>query len=147
MISQTIHYALKALISLAREPSRVSNAALIASEDNIPRKYLGVVMTELKRAGLVRAHVGKIGGYKLARSADTISIADIFHAINGPPSLFLGDYGTDLDGDADSPGFNDAVQLISAAQSEFYRILGEKKLSELVTAEPPRPGAHYHRAR
>jgi Rrf2 family protein len=138
MISQAIHYALKALINLAREPSRASNAALIASEENIPRNYLGAVMTELKRAGLVRSRVGRIGGYKLARSADTISIADIFHAFNGPPAVFLGDYDRDMKGEADFPGFNVAVQLISAAQSEFYRTLGEKKLSELVTAEPPR---------
>jgi Rrf2 family protein len=47
-------------------------------------KFLLNILVELKHAGLVQSHRGADGGYALARSADSITIADVIRAVEGP---------------------------------------------------------------
>jgi Rrf2 family protein len=41
------------------------------------------LLSQLRKAGLVRAHSGKSGGAQLARSPESISLMDIYRAIDG----------------------------------------------------------------
>ena len=50
----------------------------------IPGKFLEAILTQLRRAGLVRSQRGPDGGFWLARPASEISLADIIRAIDGP---------------------------------------------------------------
>ena len=56
----------------------------LADAQEIPLQFLEHILLELKHAGIVRARRGAKGGYWLARPADSISIADIVRAVEGP---------------------------------------------------------------
>ncbi len=86
MLSQKARYALRAMICLARRDSPVAIRS-IAEGERIPRKFLELILLELKSHGLVLSHRGKTGGYELAKAADKISFADIMRVIDGPLAL------------------------------------------------------------
>ncbi|WP_018680498.1 RrF2 family transcriptional regulator [Actinokineospora enzanensis] len=80
-----VEYAIRACLQLAADAAAGPvTAARIAEEQDIPLKFLHAVLTELKRARLVLSTRGSGGGFLLARSADDISVADVFRAIDGP---------------------------------------------------------------
>jgi Rrf2 family protein len=87
MLSQRCKYALKALINLARSGGGSRNVSDIASEENIPRKFLEAIMSDLRRAALVESARGKMGGYRLARPADLITFGQIIRTTDGPLAL------------------------------------------------------------
>ena len=87
MLSQRGRYALKALINLARHPGGMNQVRLLAEEENIPRRFLEVIMADLRKAGLVESARGKAGGYRLKRPASLISFADVIRTTDGPLAL------------------------------------------------------------
>ena len=74
------------MICLAREDGPVAIRA-IAENERIPRKFLELILLELKSHGLVLSDRGKTGGYELAKSAEKISFADVMRVIDGPLAL------------------------------------------------------------
>jgi Rrf2 family protein len=87
MLSQRGRYALKAMIDLARCGAPARQVSAIAAEENIPRKFLEGIMSDLRQAGLVTSARGKMGGYRLARSADLITFGEIIRLTDGPLAL------------------------------------------------------------
>lgn len=87
MLSQRGRYALKALLNLARHSGGTRDVGGISAEENIPRKFLEAIMSDLRRARLVESIRGKLGGYRLARPADLITFGEIMRATNGPLAL------------------------------------------------------------
>src|SRR5215831_16907060 len=87
-LSKKTDYALLALQYLASpgEPGDVS-ARAIAERFEIPPELLAKILQRLAHGGLITAQRGVHGGYRLARSPDAISIADIAQAVDGPASL------------------------------------------------------------
>jgi len=85
MLSNKAKYGLKAMVHLARRQTegRVLIAEIAATE-NIPRKFLDVILLELKRCGLLASKKGKGGGYVLARAAEAILVGDIVRVLDGP---------------------------------------------------------------
>src|SRR6185295_3480033 len=59
-------------------------AHAIAKAQAIPSKYLENLLVDLRRARLVASRRGVNGGYRLARAATTITLADVIRAIDGP---------------------------------------------------------------
>jgi Rrf2 family protein len=55
----------------------------LSAAQQIPNKYLESILGELRRGGLLRSQRGPEGGYRLARSATEISIADVIRALDG----------------------------------------------------------------
>lgn len=82
-ISAKIDYAMRALLVLASagEPMTVEAMAL---DQDMPAKFLGVVLNDLRRAGIVSSHRGRDAGYNLARPASEITVADVIRALEGP---------------------------------------------------------------
>ena len=87
MLSQRGRYALKALLHLARCEGKSRDVGAISAEENIPRKFLEAIMSDLRRARLVESTRGKLGGYRLARPADLITFGEIMRVTNGPLAL------------------------------------------------------------
>src|SRR3546814_9680955 len=87
MLSQGVRYALKALLNIARDPHSSRQVSAIAEEENIPRKFLESIMSDLRRSGLVRSTRGNMGGYKLARPADLITFAEVVRVTDGPLAM------------------------------------------------------------
>lgn len=77
-------YGLRAFIDLAvcGESQPVSLTS-IAQRQEISVSYLEQLMAKLKRAGLVKSVRGVNGGYRLAMSADEISVGDVLRALEG----------------------------------------------------------------
>ncbi|MGJ3626581.1 Rrf2 family transcriptional regulator [Sphingomonas sp. MMS24-JH45] len=59
----------------------------IAAEANVPRKFLELILADLRDAGLLHSHRGKMGGYVLSRPAHLISLGDVIRVIEGPLAL------------------------------------------------------------
>jgi Rrf2 family protein len=59
----------------------------IAERQDIPRRFLENILSELRRAQLVVSHRGKNGGYTLARPGREISFAEVIRSIEGPLAL------------------------------------------------------------
>jgi Rrf2 family protein len=78
-------YGLKAMVHLARfSPGRPVPVLEIASAQQIPKKFLDAILSELRNAGFVNSKMGKGGGYMLARAASDISVGEIIRVIDGP---------------------------------------------------------------
>src|SRR3546814_2132724 len=60
---------------------------IIAAEAAVPRKFLEIILTELRQAGLVVSYRGKTGGFRLAKPPHLISFGDIIRTIEGPLAL------------------------------------------------------------
>jgi Rrf2 family protein len=88
VLSQRTRYATRALQHLAdRYGQGPVQLVEIAAAQNIPSKFLTVILSEMKRAGLVDTLRGKEGGYWLARSPDDITYGDIVRLTRGSLAL------------------------------------------------------------
>ena len=56
----------------------------IASDEEIPAKFLESILLQLKRAGFVGSRRGNEGGYSLAKSADEIMLGEVIRILDGP---------------------------------------------------------------
>lgn len=85
MLSQKAKYAMRALLYLARShPEEPVGIAEIAARQAVPRKFLELILLELKRNGFVQSFRGKHGGYALARAPGEILFGDVIRLIDGP---------------------------------------------------------------
>jgi Rrf2 family protein len=77
-------YAVRAVLELASADGGVVKADRVAESQGIPRHFLDNILTDLRRAGIVATHRGADGGSRLARPAESITLADVMRAIEGP---------------------------------------------------------------
>jgi Rrf2 family protein len=84
-ISAKVDYAVRAMCELAaHDETAPLTAEAIAEAQQISLSFLENILVDVKRAGLVRASRGRVGGYRLTRPPATVSIADIIRAVEGP---------------------------------------------------------------
>jgi Rrf2 family nitric oxide-sensitive transcriptional repressor len=82
MLSQTVEYALRAMVHLAALPPDTSaNSETIAAKAKVPQGYLSKILRDLVVADLVVSQRGPNGGFSLARPADRISMLDVVNAV------------------------------------------------------------------
>ncbi len=83
-LSTRSEYACLALIDLARHHGEgFVSTGVIAERQEVPRQYLEQILLLLKRAGYVRSRRGTGGGYRLARDAASISMAEVIRLLDG----------------------------------------------------------------
>lgn len=88
MISQTVEYALRAMVRLAElEPGTAANSETLAMLTQAPAGYLSKVMRDLVVAGLVTSQRGPSGGFTLARAASEITMLDVVNAVDEIPRI------------------------------------------------------------
>lgn len=85
MLTRKAKYALKAVIVLAKkatgEPVLISQ---LAKESGVPKKFLELILLELRNAGLLESKRGKAGGYLLGLPARQIMVGQVIRAVDGP---------------------------------------------------------------
>ena len=91
-ITAKADYAVRAAVELAaaeatREPVKGEQLAL---NQDIPKNFLENILTELRRAGVVRSRRSAEGGYQLARPAAQITVAEVMRAVEGPLAAVQG---------------------------------------------------------
>jgi Rrf2 family protein len=88
MLSKKTKYAIKALVLLGKnagkQPLHVTD---IAEQENIPQKYLGTIMGELRNAGLIYSKKGAGGGYTLSKRPEDISLVQVLRLTDGPIAM------------------------------------------------------------
>ena len=87
-ISHKVDYGVRVMTMIAEsereEPGRPVPRHELAARDDLPPGFLIDILGQLRNAGLVRSHRGGDGGWALARPADTITVADVIRALDGP---------------------------------------------------------------
>ena len=83
-VSAKVDYALRAMAELAAAPPGLTTAEQLATAQQIPPKFLESILAQLRNGGLVASQRGAEGGYRLAKPAYAITIADVIRAIDGP---------------------------------------------------------------
>lgn len=84
-VSAKSDYALRALIAMAsRSDGRAVSAEELGRLQDIPHGFLQAILADLRRAGIVMSQRGQSGGWRMAREATTVSVADVIRAVDGP---------------------------------------------------------------
>jgi Rrf2 family protein len=88
-ISQKGLYAMQSMMMLARSYQEGAiRIRDIAYEENLPEKFLELILLELKNARLVESIRGAKGGYRLRRAPSEIRLSEIIRLIDGPLAPF-----------------------------------------------------------
>jgi Rrf2 family protein len=101
MISQTVEYALRAVVTLAQNQGQACTAQKISELTQVPGPYLSKLMQVLVRGGLVRSQRGLHGGFVLNSKPDELTIWDVVDVVEPLKRirecpLGLSTHGTDL---------------------------------------------------
>jgi FeS assembly SUF system regulator len=83
ILSKMADYGVIVATHLAAHPERLLNAAVLSAETRLPPATVAKVLKSLAHAGIVLGARGVAGGYRLARPAASVSIADVVAAIDG----------------------------------------------------------------
>ena len=131
-LSKKSRYGITALIDLAvYAKDQCVQLSSIAERNNISVKYLHLSFSCLRKAGLARSVKGPQGGYLLAKSPESITIADVIYALDG--SYLLEDERSVVSG-ADEKGISTAIQklLIEQMNDQTDKLLKQLTLKTLV---------------
>jgi Rrf2 family protein len=90
-VTAKVDYAVRAATELAAHAGGGPvKASSIAAAQDVPVKFLETILQALRHAGLVASTRGQHGGHTLARAPETISVADVIRAVDGPIAAVAG---------------------------------------------------------
>ncbi len=88
-LSEGVEWAIHCTVLLAVLPDGASlSATRLAEYHAVPAPYLAKCLQALARGGVVESSPGRGGGYRLARSAASISLLDVVEAVDGDEPAF-----------------------------------------------------------
>src|SRR5947208_9226265 len=91
-ISAKADYAVRGMVGLAAAgPDAVVKGERLAEAQAIPLHFLENILGDLKQAGIISTRRGPEGGYRLARPAADVTVADVIRAVEGPLASVRGD--------------------------------------------------------
>lgn len=82
-ISEAASMALHTVTLLAARPDEVATTAELAGELGVSEAHLSKVLQRLTRAGLVKSVRGPKGGFTIGKAPDTITLLEVYEAIEG----------------------------------------------------------------
>ncbi len=133
-VSARVDYGTRALAELASRPDQLVTSEELAALQGIPVKFLEGILTQLRRAGLVLSKRGAEGGYRLARPAAEIAVADVFRALDGPIAAVRGMAPEDMD----YPGAAEHLRDVWVATRAALRsVLEQVTLDDVVSGQLP----------
>jgi len=134
-VSARTDYALRALIEMARsaEAGAVS-ADELGRRQEIPSGFLQAILADLRKAGMVRSQRGPSGGWRMDRTAEDISVADVIRAVDGP---LVSVYGLR----PEAVEYNDRADVLQhvwiAARRSLRDVFEHVSIAELATQDLP----------
>jgi len=133
-LSARADYALRAVIELAAAGPGHVTADQLARAQQIPGKFLETILTQLRRAGLIRSQRGPDGGFWLARPASEISLADIIRVIDGQLLGVRGERPENIT----YPGAAEPLQQVwIALRANERAVLEQVTLADIVSGNLP----------
>src|SRR5580700_971484 len=146
-ISQKGLYALQAMMVLSR---RYNQGAIkirdIAYEEDLPEKFLELILLELKNARMVESVRGAKGGYQLRRDPAEIHLSEIIRLIDGPLAPFGDAEQLRELIDRDLP-HRALYQVFLDVRDAAARILDHTTLADLIAHDGPRVGKNSKRSK
>jgi len=143
-LSKLTDYGMVVLTTLARTPDAQRNAGDLADETHIASPTVSKLLKQLAREGLVESSRGARGGYRLAKSPEYISMADVIRALEGPIGL------TECAAHEGRCTIEDAChlrgnwQVINAAIREALDGVSLAEMAEPISDLRLRPETHAH---
>src|ERR671923_2560042 len=134
-ISAKADYAVRAALELAAaaDGDPVKGEKLSEAQQ-IPLQFLEHILLELKHARLVRTRRGARGGYWLARKPETITLADVIRAVEGP----LANIQDSAPEDLHYPGPAERLRDVwVAVRANLRRVLEEVTLADVISGQLP----------
>jgi Rrf2 family protein len=134
-ISAKADYAVRAAVELASAPDeKPVKAERIATAQEIPLNFLENILGELRHAGIVRSHRGAEGGFRLAKPADQVSIADIIRAVEGPLASVRGGPPEETS----YPGSSEALPRVwIAVRASLRNVVEHVTVADIASGELP----------
>ncbi|MBS45266.1 MAG: transcriptional regulator [Nocardioides sp.] len=134
-VSAKSDYALRALIEMAtRVDGRAVSAEELGRSQDIPHGFLQAILADMRRAGIVRSQRGQSGGWRLAREAGSVSVADVIRAVDGP---LVSVYGLR----PEEVSYNDTADVLQhvwiAARSSLREVFERVTIQALADHELP----------
>jgi Rrf2 family protein len=111
-------YALRAALELAASSGGALTTSDLGKAQSIPASYLGAVLADLRRGGIVTARRGPEGGWTLAKDAKAISLADVIRAVDGTLANVAGTRPEKLAYKGAAKGLRAALVAVRAAERE-----------------------------
>ena len=141
-ISKLTDYAMVIMSHLGQHPETVYQASELATLTHIAKPTTAKVLKKLCQHGLILSQRGASGGYKLAKSPDDISIANIVEALEGPLAVVDCTLGIDRCAIAGSCTIHQPWKQINRVIAETLQSF---KLTDLIKratdAHPPNPSS------
>lgn len=106
----------------------------VCQAQDLPRKFVEAIFSDLRRAGLITSTRGARGGYRLARPAAEITLGEVYRAVDGPLAEVRGLRPQDLK--YDGVAVNLPLVWI-AVRSALRRVLDEVTLADAFTGNLP----------
>jgi Rrf2 family protein len=134
-ISAKVDYAVRAAVELAAvTDDKPLKAERIATRQEIPLNFLENILGELRHAGIVRSHRGADGGFRLARAADDVSVADVIRAVEGPLATVRGGPPEE----STYPGAADALPRVwIAVRKNLRSVVEQVTLADVASGKLP----------
>jgi Rrf2 family protein len=137
-ISQKGLYALQAMMMLARHYNQGAiKIREIAYEEDLPEKFLELILLELKNARIVESVRGANGGYQLRRDPGEIALSEIMRLIDGPVAPFADAEQLRVLIDRDLP-HRALYQVFLDVRDAAAKILDNTTLADLISKPGPR---------
>jgi Rrf2 family protein len=142
-ITAKADYAVRAAVELAAAGEGPVKGDAIATAQDIPVRFLENILAEMRHAGLVLSQRGAEGGYRLAKPASEINLADVIRAVEGPLASVRSEPPEELDYTGTAEPLRD-VWL--ALRVNIRAVLEKVTLADVVAGEIPRPVSEVARA-
>ena len=134
-VSAKTDYALRAALELAAaRGEKPVKGERIATAQAIPLRFLENILMQLRHAGLVDSRRGAEGGYRLARPATDVTLADVIRAIDGPLAGVSGVRPEALGFDGVAEPMRD---VWIAVRASLRGVLEQVTLADVVSGELP----------
>ncbi|HWE10072.1 MAG TPA: Rrf2 family transcriptional regulator [Solirubrobacteraceae bacterium] len=135
-ISAKADYAVRAVVELAAaDGDRPVKAERIATAQSIPLNFLENILGELRHAGIVRSHRGADGGFRLARPATEVTVADVIRAVEGPLASVRGGPPED----AEYAGAATALPRVwIAVRANLRRVVEQVTIADVANSKLPK---------
>jgi Rrf2 family protein len=136
-VSAKTDYAIRAALELAAAASddKPLKGERIATAQAIPLRFLENILMQLRHAGLVESRRGAEGGYRLARPATEVTLADVIRAIDGPLAGVSGQRPETLDFKGRSEPLRDVWVAVRAS---LRGVLEGVTLADLAAGKLPK---------
>jgi Rrf2 family protein len=136
-VSAKVDYAMRALLVMTREGDEDGSLIKgdhLASEQAIPGRFLEGILRQLRQAGIIASQRGAEGGYRLARPASDVTVADVVRALDGP----LADVRGDRPENADYEGAAEHLREVWIATRAALRgVLDHVTLEDIANGDLP----------